>query len=157
MILCLTTITILVLAIYIAASWVIPDEGKIILLGRALQTTGAVAAEDYVCDLYQNNYTPVNGSTGSNFTVATFTGYSQVAMPRTDFPAPTGSGGVVNTTNSVPGAFTCTGGSPQTIYGCYVRGATSGKVVWASIFDATRSMATGATETVTVEIAAFTG
>lgn len=133
------------------ANWICPTEGLKIMLAGALDTTG-IAGEDYVLDLYQNNYTPISSSTGSNFTISSFTGYAQVVLPASDFPTPTITGSAATTTNSTPGAFSCTGGSAQTAYGAVMRGATSGKVYAAALFDAPRSMSNGATETVTVTL-----
>lgn len=145
------------LALWQAATWVIPSEGSVVSLGRALQTTGAAAAEDFTLDLYSNNYTPILASTLSNFTLATFTGYASVSIVNTTFPAPTTTSGVTSTTSTTPGAFTCTGGSAQTIYGCVLSGATTGKVIAAALFDNSRSMSNGATETVTVALQGLSG
>lgn len=137
------------------ASWVIPDEGKILLAQRALQTTGA-AVEDYVLKGYSNNYTPVNGSVAGSFTESAFTGYASVSITHASFPAPTITSNVAYSTSSTPGAFTCTGGAAENMYGVYLVGATSGKVIAAARFDNVRSMSPSATETVTVTLGAQT-
>ena len=157
MILTLALIVWLWLGWMLRATWVIPSEGCIVNLGRALQTTGADAAENFTLDLYTNNYTPIASSTLSNFTLATFTGYAAVAITHSSFPYPTLTGGIVSTTSSTAGTFSCTGGSPQTVYGCVLHGVTTGKVIAASIFDATRTMSNGATETVTVQLEGLSG
>lgn len=115
------------------ADMVIPNEG---LLKLAVQNWGVpgAAQEDFVVDLYSNNYTPVAGSSASNFTIATFTGYAQVAVARSTFGSPSIVGSTGNVTSSVSPTFTCTGGSSQTVYGWVMRGASSGKVYAAQLF-----------------------
>lgn len=138
------------------ANWFCPDEGLILLLQRALFASGVSAAEDYYLDLYSNNYTPVYGSTLSNFTLCTFTGYAQATIPAADFAAPTATAPGATTTNSVQGVFSCTSGSSQTAYGCVLHGKTSGKVIAACLFANPRTMSPGATETVTVTLTDLT-
>lgn len=133
------------------ASWVIPNEGKILLLQRALQTTGA-SVEDYTLRGYSNNYTPVDGTTAANFTESAFGGYSAVSITHASFAAPTISSNQGTSTSSTPGTFSCTSGAAENMYGCWLQGVTSGKVIAAVRFDNVRSMAPGATETVTVTI-----
>lgn len=138
------------------ASWLCPDEGLILLLQRALFTTGISAAEDYDLKLFSNNYTPVFGSTAGSFTECTFTGYAAVVISHSSFPAPTATAPGATTTSSTAGAFSCTSGSAQNAYGAYLVGHTSGKVIAAVRFDNVRSMAPGATETVTVTLTDLT-
>lgn len=132
------------------ASWVVPDEGKIEWLARALLGSG-LNIDDYVFKLYQNNYTPVDGSTASDFTIATFTGYANVTVAHGTFPTPTITSHVAISAVT-PINFTCTGGSSQTCYGVVVIGSVSGKVLLAALFDTPRVMTTGATETITPQV-----
>lgn len=120
----------------------IPNEGLNEWMLWAFDDSGVVQ-EDFVVDLFQNNYTPVYTSTGSNFTVATFPGYAQVAVPRSSFAAPTSTGGVGTIVSSVQPTWTCSGGSGQTVYGWYMRGATSGKVLGTQTFASPVNMVNG--------------
>lgn len=124
---------------------VIPNEGKLAFLNVMLPDDGT-DQEDFYVRLYKNNYTPVNGSTGADFTEADFTGYSQVAIARSDFTDPYISSNVAFTDSAVIPVYTCTGGSAQTVYGWYMVGQTTGTVYAAQKFDAARSMASGAEE-----------
>lgn len=54
-------------------SLVAPDVGEVLLLSYALNK---VAQGDVKLHLYTNDYTPVEGSTISNFTECTASGYS---------------------------------------------------------------------------------
>lgn len=125
---------------------VIPDEGKLKWLYWALDTDGS-DLEDFVLDLYQNNYTPDDASTASSFTVSSFGGYAQVSLLRSAFGAPAITSHVAYSGVSTPPAFSCTSGGSQTAYGWYLRGATSDKVLAAAAFDVPRVMSPGATET----------
>ena len=127
------------------ANMVIPNEGKLLLAQRALRTaTGD--NENYVVDLFTNNYTPVDSSTGTSFTVATFTGYAQVAVASSAFNSAAIASNVAEIATSAAPTFTCSGGTSQTCYGWFMRGVTSGKVYAAQRFDVARVMSTGTTE-----------
>jgi hypothetical protein len=111
---------------------VTPNEGQLELLANALITSG-FTGYDYDIDLFQNNYTPVQGSTASDFTVATFTGYVQVVATRADFVTPTTVSNQATTSLSLnPLTWTC-GTTGNTIYGYLVRSSLSGKVLWAEL------------------------
>jgi len=130
------------------ANWVIPNEGKILWLQRGIFTTGVSAAENYLLKGFSSATTVGDASTLADFTISTFTGYSDVAIAHTDFPAPTITANVAIST--APDAlFTCTGGGPQNLVGCLLVGATSGKIIAGVNFDAVRVMNAGSTETVT--------
>lgn len=126
---------------------IIPNEGKLLLI--ALCFAAGASTEDFVVDLYQNNYTPVDSSTGSSFTVSSFTGYAQVAVARSTFGTATIVSNVANITSSVSPAYACSAGGGQLAYGWYVRGASSGKVYAAAAFSVAVNMAAGATLTLT--------
>lgn len=81
-----------------------------------------------VLHLYQNNYTPVEASVLGNFTEATFTGYSSVALTSWSLPVLTSPYQQI-TSAAVP--FTVgTVGTGNNIYGYYVTDG-SGNVLWA--------------------------
>lgn len=128
------------------ANMVIPNEGKILWDQWA---TGADVSglEDYVFDLYQNSYTPVDGSSAANFLVASFPGYAQVPVARSTYGTPTIVSNVAYALSSVSPLWSCTSGGPQTVYGWYMRSASTGKVLAAAVFDVPWVMAAGATLT----------
>jgi hypothetical protein len=127
---------------------VMPNEGKLKYQYWALCTNGS-DLEDFVVDLFVSNTTVGNSSTAADFTIASFTGYAQVAVTRASLSAPAITSNVAYTSKSTPPSFTCTGGSSQTAYGWIMRGATSGKIIFGQNFDVARVMSAGATETLT--------
>ena len=133
---------------------VIPDEGKILALERWLApdvTTG----EDWHVKLYVNNYTPDDSSTSSSFTESTATGYLQFVITESNWGTATITGHVAFCTSAVVPTYTCTGGSPQTIYGWYALGATTGKVLAAQKFDSPHTFGPGTTEVLNPPTVAF--
>jgi hypothetical protein len=116
-------------------------RGLDLFFGRAADYT-----ENFTVELYQNNYTPVDGSVTADFTAATFTGYSAVTITNGGFAAATIVSSEGNATYTPAPSFTCTGGSSQTVYGWFLRGATSGKTYFAQKFTAARVMVAGAVE-----------
>ncbi len=119
-----------------------PDEGVTLLLSKMLKDALATG-EDYTLKLYQNNYTPVNSSTATSFTEATFGGYLPKTLVRATWQAPTIVSGIASSAyGSTPQTWTVTS-APQTIYGYYVLGATSGKVLWAERFSTSRALTVG--------------
>jgi len=125
---------------------VIPNEGKPLLLGWLFRDDGT-GLEDFILDLYSNDYTPVDGSTGASFTAATFGGYAQLDILRSEFDAPAVVANVAEIVRTPPPAWTQTSGADQIVYGWYLRGVDSGEVVAAQRFDTPRTMSVGATET----------
>ena len=120
----------------------IPNEGLLLWLLWAFDDSDEVQ-EDFVLDLFQNNYTPVFTSTGANFTIATFVGYDQIALPRGSFSAPTAAAGVGTIVSSVSPTWNCTGGAGQLVYGWLMRGAESGKVLGCQTFPGAVNMVNG--------------
>jgi hypothetical protein len=130
----------------------VPDEGETRLWTELLD--GGTVRENWTLKLYQNNYTPVPGSTAASFTEANFTGYASKTLTRTVSAstwqtvaegAPTGAwNGQANVAKSTYGTsaqvFSITGGASQTVYGYYVVGATSGKVIMAEQFASSRTL-----------------
>ena len=127
------------------ALMVIPNEGKLLWLNWAL-VDNAGGIEGFTIELYQNNYTPVDGSTLASFTASTFAGYVAETCARSDFGPPALVGNVAYSTLSFDPTFTCTAGGPQSAYGWFMYGAISQKVYAAARFDVTRSMSAGAKE-----------
>jgi len=126
---------------------VVPDVGEVILLD--VMVNGDTLA-GFECRLYQNNYTPVQGSVLSDFTVATFSGY---AADWTTFgPASTVSnkGKIVATS---PVVYVHNGGATSnTIYGYYIVDTVSNQVVWAEKFAAPQAVANNG-DTISITLA----
>jgi hypothetical protein len=125
---------------------VCPDEGKIQILDELFRIAGA--RDTFVLDLFQNNEVVDDASTAADFTIATFTGYAQVAIARDDWNVAIilGGDGVIDTL--VAPEFECTGGASQTVYGWILRGAGTGIIYFGQNFDTPRLMAPAATETI---------
>lgn len=129
---------------------VIPDEGEVQLLTKALKSALTVD-EDYSLRLY-TAISPALGesTTLADFTQATFTGYAAKTLTRAGWGAPSTS---VGTTSSTYAQQTWThsgsAGSSQTILGYYVVGVTSGKVLWAETFTTARVIDGGDTLSLT--------
>lgn len=111
---------------------VVPNVGEIELLTKMLKEALSVD-EDYILKLYKNNYTPVQGSTDSNFTEATFTNYTSKTLTRANWGAPTTVSNKASSTYGVQQSWTC-GATGETIYGYYVMGDNSGVLLWAEKF-----------------------
>jgi hypothetical protein len=126
---------------------VIPNEGKLLWLYWALVTNGG-DLEDFVLKGYSNNYTPVDASTAANFTESLFTGYAAIDIDRADMNNPGIVANVAISTCSFVPQWTCTGGAAENLYGWFLVGAVSGKVLAAQRFDNVRVMASGATESI---------
>jgi len=115
---------------------VVPDVGEVILLDNINSSLDMSAFE---CRLYQNNYTPVQGSVLGDFTVATFSGY---AADWTTFGAASIVSNKAKIVASAPVSFVHNGGgTSNTIYGYYIVDLASSQVVWAEKFSASQLMA----------------
>ena len=102
-----------------------PDVGEVAIIDYALSTT---TPEAQTLKLYTNNYDAVEGSTASNFTEASGSGYAAISLVRATWNAASTSGGT--TTKTYPQqTFTYTGAI--TIVGYFIVGATSGTLLWA--------------------------
>jgi hypothetical protein len=123
---------------------VILNAGKQLLLDQAFGESSS--PEDYVVDLYSNNHVPVDTDTAGAFTTAVFTGYAQVSVPRSSFGAATIVSNLAVLLSSVVPTFSCTGGGGQTVYGFYLRGASSGTAYLAQYFTGGRAITSGLSE-----------
>ena len=124
-----------------------PDVGEVLLLKYALNHT---VATNVKLHLYTNDYTPVEGSTISNFTECTASGYAAITLTGSSFTVSTAAG--VTTAEYAQQTFTLTGAS--TDYGYYITDNAGTQVLWAERFsDAPHSIPSGGgTEKVTVKI-----
>lgn len=91
-------------------------------------------AVDLKLHLFVNNYTPVVGSTSSDFTECTAPGYAAIDLPASGWTGSTTAG--VASYSHATATFAITGpGSPgQTVYGHYIEDATTGDVISAQLW-----------------------
>jgi hypothetical protein len=102
--------------------------------------------EDYQLRGFSNNYTPVDGTTITDFTESAFTGYGRININRNQMGDPGITANVaISECDFVP-TWTCTGGAPENLYGWYLISKITSTVLAAQRFDAVRVMASGATE-----------
>lgn len=127
---------------------VTPDEGELELMDKAIKDALSVD-ENYLLKLYNNDYTPVQGSTGTHFTAATFTNYAIKTLTRAAWGAASTVSNKASMSYGTAQVWTC-GATGDTVYGYWVVGATSGKVLWAERFAAARTLSN--TDTLTVNL-----
>jgi hypothetical protein len=129
---------------------VIPNEGELRLINEILD--GGLARENWTLKLYKTNVTPAETDTTASYTESDFTGYTAKTLTRTvsngvtwGTPAsgsPTGAwSGEASVAESayVQQTWTC-GASGNTVYGYFVVGATSTKLIMAELFAAPRTL-----------------
>lgn len=122
---------------------VMPDEGKADVLDELFRLTSS--RPTWTLYLFSSNTTVGDASTFSDFTIATFTGYSNISIARADWSAATVSSNIGNITKTTAPTFSCTGGSAQNVYGWILRSAISGKIWFGQNFDTPINMVNGAT------------
>jgi hypothetical protein len=121
---------------------IVPDQGELrlldIMLKLALSTN-----ENHILKLYRNDVTPAAASAPGSFTEANFTGYAARTLTRTLWnSAVTVSTKAESSYGTAPQSWTC-GTTGNTIYGYWVEGSTSAKVMWAERFSTSRVLASG--------------
>lgn len=121
----------------------VPDVGEVELLKRLLYANSG--SENGSLRLFKNNVTPAESDTASTFTVADFTGYSNLTLTSSQsgstWAVPTTSSGTTSSTYGTNmGPLTNSGGSAQTVYGAYCVGATSGTLWFSDLFSAARTL-----------------
>jgi hypothetical protein len=122
---------------------IVPQEGELQLLQKMLKL--ALSTDEvYILKLYRTDVTPNSSTSRTSFTEANFTGYAARTLTRANWSA-----GVINGSNAAemsygttPQSWTC-GATGNTIYGYWVEGATSTKVLWAERFATSRVLANG--------------
>ena len=134
---------------------VVPHEGEMTLMNDLFSS-----GENWQLCLYNSNITPNETDTAVTYTAheATFTGYARVTLTRSISPstwntpvsqAPSGSPpwssrALVGHTQygSVPQSWTC-GTTGDTVYGYFIIGVSSGKLICAEKFATSRTLANG--------------
>lgn len=133
---------------------VIPHEGEVQLL-KDLLAGGSL--ENWTLKLFSNNISPSETDSSATYTEATFTGYSAKTLTRsisgTTWATPSTSGGGVLESGDAYSAYgsaaqSWSATSAQTIYGYFIIGATSGKVIAAEKFATAVSLINPSTITV---------
>jgi hypothetical protein len=107
----------------------VPNSGEGLLLQYALNDA---ASENQSLRLYKNNITPGETDTAGTYTVADFTGYSNISLTGTSWTVTPGA-----PTEGAYAQQTFTSSADQasqSIYGYYVVGASSGTLLWAERF-----------------------
>src|SRR4051812_4198071 len=137
----------------------VPHEGELQILTDLL---GQGSREDWQLGLFNSNITPSEGDTASTYTAheAAFTNYARKPLTRAigatywNTPvsqAPSGSPPWSSRSQvghsqygSAAQSWTC-GATGDTVYGYFVLGATSGKLIFAEAFSTSRTLANGDT------------
>jgi hypothetical protein len=116
-------------------SLIVPDVGELYVLAAWIAGYPPSNLKVY---LYQNNYTPVQGSVVGSFTEATFSGYASVSFT---LGTPTEVSNKAKSVATAASVFTHNGGgTANTIYGYYVKDGTTGDLVWAERFGSSQIM-----------------
>jgi hypothetical protein len=130
------------------ANMVFTSDGLLKVLANALWDVTHIYEEDWWIELFKSNTTVAYASVLADFTLADFTGYSHYSWTRGSFiGVGVTSGDRVVTQGTTFPTFTCSGGSPQTVYGWLAVGKTSGEVWFGQNFASPRVMTSGAVET----------
>lgn len=112
---------------------VVPDVGEDIMLQHAL---GKTAIENLTLKLYKNDITPGESDTAGTYTVADFTGYSNVTLTGASW---TITPGAPSSAAYAQQTFTSSANqAAQTIYGYFVVGASSGTLYWSERFSSSQ-------------------
>lgn len=122
---------------------VVPDEGELQLLQKMLKVALSTD-ETYILKLYKVDYTPISTTAKTSFTEANFTGYAARTLTRANWSAGivNGSSAAESSYGTTPQSWTC-GTTGNTVYGYWVEGATSTKVLWAERLSTSRVLASG--------------
>lgn len=112
---------------------VVPNVGEGLMLEHIV---GKTVVENLVLKLYKNNVTPGETDTAGTYTEADFTGYSAVTLTGASW---TVTPGAPSQASYAQQSFVSSAGqTPQTIYGYYVVGASSGTLYWAERFSSSQ-------------------
>lgn len=104
-----------------------PNVGEIIIATDALANDSG-----WIVELYQNDHTPSDGDTESDYTVADFSGYSSGSLSKDGSVFINGSGKAQQ--DYSPIEYIASGGDSNDIYGFYITDSV-GSLIAASRFD----------------------
>jgi hypothetical protein len=120
---------------------VVPAQGELRLLDTMLKLALSTN-ENHILKLYKADYTPTSSTASGSFTEATFNGYAARTLTRANWQTTVlVSGKGQSSYGSSPQSWTC-GTTGNTIYGYWVEGSTSAKVLWAERFTTSRVLGT---------------
>lgn len=106
------------------------NRGESRMLGLVVNKD--TTTRDLVLKLYKNNVTPADADDETTYTVADFTGYSDVTLTGASWTVTEGNPTTATYTTQT---FTSSAGSQnQTIYGYYLLTATEGRLIAAERF-----------------------
>lgn len=118
----------------------VPNEGELELLEKMIKDNLSTD-EKYLLRLYRIDHTPLDADTTTNYTEASFTNYTPVTLNRgTDWNSASASGSKAEIELANQQSWT-SGTDGNTIFGYYVVGATSQKLLWAEKFGTPRVLA----------------
>lgn len=118
----------------------VPDEGELELLSKMI-SDHLSTDEKYILKLYKIDHTPLNADSTSNYTEANFTDYANVTLSRGGaWNAASASGSKAEIELATQQSWT-SGTAGNTIFGYYVVGGTSTKLLWAEKFGTPRVLA----------------
>lgn len=133
---------------------IVPNEGEVKLITDLLN---GGTLENWTLKLFKTNVTPAETDTSASYTVADFTNYTSKTLTRSvnngvtwntvASGSPTGSWSAeasVAESAYQQQSWTC-GATGNTIYGYWIEGATSAKVLLAEAFASSRVLANGDT------------
>lgn len=127
--------------------WVVPNEGKIIALDELFRSN--TARESFLLAQFTAGGPVADASVFADFTLASYTGYATVAIARASWSAAIVAANVGSISKATDPVFSCTGGSPQTVNGLLLYGATSGKIYLGVNYSTPAVMSAGTTDTIT--------
>jgi hypothetical protein len=127
--------------------WICPDEGKEYIL-RILFTQDR-SIEDYRLMQFIGGGPVDDDSVFSDFTIASYVGYSTITITGADWDAVVVTGHVAAVSKTVDPAFACTSGSPQTVNGLLLVGVDSDIIYLGVNYSTPIVMAPATTDTVT--------
>ena len=122
-----------------------PNQGETELLDKMLKNSN----EDYVLKLFRNDYTPSSATVVGDFTEADFTNYVSKSLTRANWGAATVVAPVAPCVDSeavslynAEQSWTC-GTTGNTIYGYYIVGAVTARLLWCDRFAVSRVLGDG--------------
>ena len=124
------------------------NEGEKLILQWAIKDT--TTPEDLSLHLYSNNVYPDADSIESDFVESTFSGYSSKSLTRATWNSTTTNGsGAGQITYPIQ---SWTPGESASVYGYYVKGVTSGTIIFAERFADVYALESGINLTITPKI-----
>jgi hypothetical protein len=118
----------------------VPNEGELELLDKMIRDHLSTD-EKYILKLYKINHTPADADSTTNYTEANFTDYVPVTLSRgTAWNAAVTNGTLAEIQFGTQQSWT-SGATGNTIFGYYVAGSTSAKLLWAEKFGTPRVLA----------------